>query len=168
MRFLQRYNSVLLLWLLLVQASCSSYKELAIDDRVALPAESSSYIFTDSSGQAKPVSKSGKEKSLLISSKKYLASGNGFSPEADIMNIAVAESLKGNYSEAEILLKEIQENVSDGSVENNLGVIYELTKRKKDAMKMYTKAVIISPDNSKFRSNLVSYINHNKFVQRKN
>ncbi len=162
MRSSRLFRSVLLLCLI-PAAACSSYREIVIDDKVVLTAESRGYIFTDPSGKQTALLKSGKDKSLPISSKKHLAPGKGFSPESEIMDMAVEESLKGNYNEAEILLKEIQENITDGSVENNLAVIYELTKRKKEAMKMYTKAIFKSPDNSHFRSNLLSFINHNKF-----
>jgi tetratricopeptide (TPR) repeat protein len=145
--------------------ACSSYRELVIENKVVLPGEISKYKFTDAAGDKKPGAKPAGQKSLLISSIKYIAKGEGFKPESRIMDMGVEETLKGNYAEAEILFKEIQENITDGSVENNLAVIYELTKRKKDAMKMYTSALIKSPANSKFRSNLLSYINHNKFTQ---
>lgn len=96
---------------------------------------------------------------------KYLANGQGFNPESDIMRKGVDEALKGNYIEAEILFLHVRNNINDGSVENNLAVIYELSKRKKEAHIMYTDALIKSPDNLKFKSNLLSFINNNKFTQ---
>ena len=163
MRYLRLYKYILLLLILIPFASCSSYKEIVIDNKVILSGVGSGYSLTNSESEKKPEFKSVKQKSLLITSAKYLACLNDFTPEAKIMNRGVDETLRGNYIEAEILFNEIKENINDGSVENNLAVIYELTKRKKNAMEMYTNALIKSPDNPQFKSNLLSFINHNKY-----
>ena len=163
MRYLRLYKYILLLLILIPFASCSSYKEIVIDNKVILSGVSSGYSFTNSESEKKPEFKSVKQKSLLIKSAKYLACLNNFTPEAKIMNRGVDETIRGNYIEAEILFNEIKDNINDGAVENNLAVIYELTKRKKNAMEMYTNALIKSPDNPQFKSNLLSFINHNKY-----
>ena len=163
MRFLHQYNTFLLLIILTSVISCSSYETVVIHDRIALPGGDRDYTFADKSGKKKSAFKTGKQKSVVITSKKYLVKGKGFTPESMIMNEGIKEALSDNYIEAEILFKQIKLNSSDGSVENNLAVIYELTKRKKDAMLMYTKALLKSPDNREYRSNMQSFINHNKF-----
>ena len=162
MRSLRRFN-ILLLPVLISFPACSSYEKLVIDEKVVLTGESSGYSFTKAENEQKPGLKSVKQKSLLMTSTKYLARLNNSTSEAEIINMGVNETLKGNYLEAEILYKEIQDIITDGSVENNLAVVYELTKKNKNAMEMYTNAVIKSPENSQFRSNLLSFINHNKF-----
>lgn len=163
MRYLRRFNILLLLPVLFLFPACSSYEELVVDDKVILSGESSGYSFNKTESEQKPGLKSVKQKSILMTSTKYLARFNNSTPEAKIINMGVNETLKGNYLEAEILYKEIQDIITDGSVENNLAVVYELTKRNKNAIEMYTNAVIKSPENSQFRSNLLSFINHNKF-----
>lgn len=153
----------IILPLILAVSACSSYEELIISDRILLPDESRGYVFSDTIIEKKADSKSGKQKALPVTSEKYLAKSMGFNPESKIMNRGVEEALKGNYSEAEILFNEIREVITDGSVENNLAVICELTKRKKDAERLYTEALLKSPENTKFKSNLSSFINHNKY-----
>lgn len=167
MRFLRPYRFFLLLMVLVQWTACSSYEELIIENKAVLSGESSGYNFTDASDEKKPEFKSARPKNMLTTSVKYLSRINGFTPEAKIMNTGVEETLKGNYIEAEILFNEIHGIINDGSVENNLAVIFELTKRKKEAMEMYTTAYIKSPENSQFKSNLLSFINHNKFKAEK-
>jgi Flp pilus assembly protein TadD len=140
----------------LTGSACSSYVKMSVSNKVLLPDESSGYIISDASGEKKSALNSGGHKSLLITSEKYLARGRGFSPESLILDMGINEAVNGNYIEAEILFKEIQNNITDGSVENNLAVIYELTKRNNDSMKMYYQAINKSPENSKFRCNLLS------------
>jgi len=165
MRFLRQYKIIFLLPVITAVTSCSSYNKLAVNDRIVLPGESRSYSFQDAPAEYNTGLKPGKQKNILITSAKFLARGKGCTPESAIMNKGIEETLEGNYPEAETLFNEVRENITDGSVENNLAVIYELTKRKKDAMKMYTIALIKSPENSEFRSNLLSFINHNKYVK---
>lgn len=163
MRFLRRFNILLLLPVLISSPACRSYEELVVDDKIILTGESSEYSFTKAESEQKTGLKSVKQKSIRMTSTKYLARLNNSTPEAEIINMGVKETLEGNYIEAEILYKEIQSIITDGSIENNLAVIYELTKRNKNAMQMYTNAVIKSPENPQFKSNLLSFINHNKF-----
>lgn len=152
--------------------SCSSYSELTVNDKITLPEETRNFRFTDTAGdvlkgaevELKSAAKPGKQKKLSMTTKKYLARGKCFTPEYGIMDRGIEEALKGNYHEAETLFSAIRGNITDGSVENNLAVVYEMTERKKEAMRMYTTALIKSPENPEFRSNLYSFINHNKYV----
>lgn len=163
MRFFHLYKIFFLFLVTAAVTSCSSYKELTVNDKIILPEESQLYRFSETPAEQKTGLKSGRQKKIQVTSKKYLARGKDFTPESEIMNKGVEEALKGNYPEAETLFEAIRENNTDGAVENNLAVVYELTKRKKDAMKMYTIALIKSPENSEFRSNLLSFISYNKF-----
>jgi len=164
MRSHQFYRTFLFSIILLSVTACSSYEELLVDNKIFFPDESSGYIFSDKQGQLKSEPGPGRQKSFRIHSERYLSKGKGFTPESEILNEGIKELLKGNYFEAEILFKDIQENITDGTVENNLAVIYELTKRDKDSMEMYYRALFKSPENNKFRSNLLSFINHTKFT----
>jgi len=164
-RYLHLYNCILLFLIFITASSCSTYSELKTSGKILLPDENSGIKFHNSGSPVKPDFKPESRKSFTISIPKYLANGKGFNPESDIMRKGVDEALKGNYIEAEILFMQLRDSFNDGSVENNLAVIYELTKRKKEAHIMYTTALIKSPDNLKFRSNLLSFIKQNKFTQ---
>jgi hypothetical protein len=164
-RYLPLYKTALLILIFFTAASCSTYRELIVSGKVLLPDEKSELRFYDSGNAVKSDLKPEFKKSLIVSMPKYLVTGNGSNPESDIIRRGVDEALNGNFIEAEILFLQVNDNFNDGSVENNLAVIYELTKRKKEAHIMYTNALIKSPDNPKFRSNLLSFIKHNKFTQ---
>jgi hypothetical protein len=164
-RYLQIYKPVLFILIFFTASSCSTYAELNTSGRILLPVEDSGLKFYDSGNAVKSDSKPESNKNQVITMPKYLARGSGFNAQSIIMRKGVDEALSGNFIEAEILFNQVRENFTDGSVENNLAVIYELTKRKKEAHIMYTNALIKSPDNLKFRSNLLSFIKHNKFTR---
>lgn len=136
------------------------YKVIVADETGEYKLSGADTVFPGTNGL-----KQADKKNLNISIKKFLARSLSFKPESQIMNYAVDEVLNGNYVEAEILFEQVKDNITDGSVENNLGVIFELTKRKKKAHIMYINAVIKSPQNLKFRSNLLSFIDQYKFTQ---
>jgi len=154
MRSLRVYN-ILPVLILTVFLSCSSYSELVIEYKLTIPKEKG-YYFRDSENNTK-------RNNLNIISTKYLVKVRGSKPESKIMNIAVDEALKGNYAEAEILFNELTDIVNDGSVENNLGVLFETEKKHKKAMIMYINALIKSPENIIFRSNFLSFICQNRY-----
>ena len=154
MRSLRVYN-ILPVLILTVFLSCSSYSELVIEYKLTIPKEKG-YYFRDSENNTK-------RNNLNIISTKYLVKVRGSKPESKIMNIAVDETLKGNYAEAEILFNELTDIVNDGSVENNLGVLFETEKKHKKAMIMYINALIKSPENIIFRSNFLSFICQNRY-----
>lgn len=143
--------------------SCSSYSELVIEYRVGIPKESGFYYKDNNDEEKVTGSKNNTGKNLIAASTKYFVRGKGLNPESKIMNKAVEEALNGHYLEAEILFNELKGLLHDGSVENNLGVVFEAEKRNKEAMNMYINALIKSPENSRFRSNLLSFICHNKY-----
>jgi tetratricopeptide (TPR) repeat protein len=103
---------------------------------------------------------------IVVSSKRYFVHPKNFGPASTIMGAGIEEALKGNYLEAETLFNEIKENINDGSVENNLAIIYEITKREREAMAMYVTALMKSPENMEIKNNLLSYINDKKFTQK--
>ena len=149
--------------ILFTLSSCTTYSELTTSGKVSLPDEGYELQFYNSGNPVKSELIPEGRKSLSFTVLKYLVNRNGFNPVSDIIHKGVEETLKGNYIEAEILFMQVRDTNTDGSVENNLAVIYELTKRKKDAHTMYMNALIKSPYNLKFRSNLLSFINHSKF-----
>lgn len=164
-RYLPIYKPVLFILIFITAASCSTYTELNTSGRILLPDENSGLKFYSSGNAVTSDSKPESKKHMVISVPRYLVNGNGLNPESVIMRRGVDETLNGNFIEAEILFLQVRENFTDGSVENNLAVIYELSKRQKEAHIMYTNALIKSPDNLKFRSNLSSFIKHNKFTR---
>jgi Flp pilus assembly protein TadD len=105
------------------------------------------------------VVKSNGKNYIIVSSKRCFIYPKNSNLEKDIMGVGIEEALKGNYLEAETLFNEIKENINDGSVENNLAIIFELTKRDKDALTMYITALMKSPETIEIKNNLSSYIN---------
>lgn len=162
MRSLLKYNTLFII-LLSVLTSCSSYSRITAGSRVTLPEYDTEQSFKGNSYSRKYSDRKDERRIAAITLTKYLASGNGCNPESFILKTGVDEAVKGNYLEAEILFTQVQGVIKDGSVENNLAVIYEFTKRKNEAHAMYLNALIKSPENLKFRSNLLSFIKQNKF-----
>lgn len=163
MRYPLPYELLFLLVILFPVYSCSSYAEIPTGGRVILTDENPGFSFTSSGSETRSGSGSVKQKSILSTADKYLFRPGGNTPESEIMRRGVDEALKGNYIEAEILFLEVKDIITDGSAENNLGVIFELTKRKKEALEMYTGALIRSPGNSHFMSNFFSFLSQNSF-----
>jgi len=154
-RYLRHYKIVLIVFFLL---SCSSTSELVINNKVTAPAELK-YILIDTEHSKNPALKNDGKNYILVYSKRYFVHPKNFGPASAIMGVGIEEALKGNYLEAETLFNEIKESINDGSVENNLGIVYEVTKREREAVTMYVTALMKSPDNTEIKNNLLAYIN---------
>ena len=154
MRFLRHYKIVLIIFFLF---SCASNAELVINNRITIPADLQ-YRLIDA--EYKKHKKNSVFKNyIVVSSKRIFVHPEITGPESAIMRAGIEEALKGKYLEAETLFNEIKENINDGSVENNLGIIYEITKRENEALAMYITALMKSPGNTEIKNNLLAYIN---------
>ena len=159
MRFLRHYKAVLLIIIFFI--SCKSDSDIIINNKVSAPAELK-FRFIEAKNSSL------KSKSYIgVSSKRCFVHSKSFGPEAIIMSFGIEEALKGNYFEAETLFNEIKENINDGSIENNLGIIFEFTKREGEALCMYISAFMKSPENTEIKNNLSAYINDKKFIDQK-
>jgi Flp pilus assembly protein TadD len=137
---------------------------MIINNKVSAPAELK-FRFIEAENKK---NSSLKSKSYIgVSSKRCFVHSKSFGPEAIIMSAGIEEALKGNYFEAETLFNVIKENINDGSIENNLGIIFEFTKREGEALCMYISALMKSPENTEIKNNLSGYINDKKFVEQK-
>jgi len=94
---------------------------------------------------------------------KYYARIISYSAIAKINNRGVDLAIEGRFPEAEILFKEVSgENNAQGAACNNLGIIYEIFYDREMAFKMYSRACMLQPDNDKFRSNFLTFIDSSK------
>lgn len=157
MRFRHLYKTFPVSLTAIVIMSCSSYVKMPVESRITIPDgvklyDADTFIIR---------SKKQIQKSVVIRSEKFLICKKSFTPESSILNEGVKEAENGNFIEAEILFKQVISDITDGTVENNLAVIYELTKRKKEAVKFYASAIEKSRENQQIKSNLLSFINLN-------
>lgn len=81
--------------------------------------------------------------------------------EKKIIAKGISEAIDGNYSGAEFLIRQCEKSVVDGSIQNNLAIIYEASGKYNEAFTMYTKALLISPDEKNFRNNFRLFLNQN-------
>ena len=81
--------------------------------------------------------------------------------EKKIIAKGISEAIDGNYSGAEFLIRQCEKSVADGSIQNNLAIIYEASGKYNEAFTMYTKALLISPDEKNFRNNFRLFLNQN-------
>jgi len=146
--------------------SCGSNSELVISNRITIPADLK-YRLVEEEYKNNPALKSNDKNYIVVSSKRFFIQSKDSGPESTIMGIGIEEAIKGNYLEAETLFNEIKENINDGSIENNMAIIFELTKREKDALAMYITALMKSPENIEIKNNLLSYINDKRFIDKR-
>jgi hypothetical protein len=163
-RFLRRYKFILLIILFLF--SCGFNSGLVIDNKVTTPPELK-YRLVEEGHKKNSALKINEKNYIIVSSKRYFVHPKNSGPESVIIGIGIEETIKGNYLEAETLFNEIKENINDGSIENNLAIIFELTKRENDALAMYITALMKSPENIEIKNNLLAYINDRKFKDHK-
>lgn len=138
--------------------SCSSYREIGIDGKYKpdnIDSKNPYYlIIHDPEYKSKSA-----EKPLVYMRIKYLAMKCGDKNLDLILKQSYQEIINNNYHSAAILLKDASGVWNNGAAENNLAVIYEITGEKNLAFKMYTKALLLSPENEKFKMNFLSFIN---------
>ena len=146
--------------------SCGSNSELVISNRITIPADLK-YRLVEEEYKNNPALKNNDKNYIIVSSKRFFIHSKDSGPESTIMGIGIEEAIKGNYLEAETLFNEIKENINDGSIENNMAIIFELTKREKDALAMYITALMKSPENIEIKNNLLSYINDKRFIDKR-
>ncbi|MCL1864518.1 MAG: hypothetical protein FWF73_01760 [Spirochaetes bacterium] len=160
MRFFHHYKVFLLIIFFL---SCSSRGDLLIDNKVTAPAEFR-YRLIEEGNKKNERSKNNGKSYIALTSRRCFVYSKSFDPESVIMRAGIEEALKGNFLEAETLFNEINENINDGSIENNQAIIFELTKREKEALAMYITALMKSPENIDIKNNLLAHIKDKKFL----
>jgi tetratricopeptide (TPR) repeat protein len=92
---------------------------------------------------------------------KFFAKIRASSPVALINNAAVDLSLQERFGEAEILFKEVvAEDEESAAGYNNLGIIFEILYKRDGALRMYSTACRLEPDNVTFQKNLATFKEH--------
>jgi tetratricopeptide (TPR) repeat protein len=157
-QFLLKIKFILLLILF---SGCSSYDSLVLDKRIRIEKnEGYEFIFDyDKSGST--VKKNADRTSHPYKTERYFKGKNSPGPAGTIITGGILESVRGNYREAEFLFHETESLLSDGSPQNNLAVVYEASGRYHEAFSMYSRAILIAPEDKFFRSNFLLFLNQN-------
>jgi len=147
--------------LLVLFSGCSSYDSLVLDKRLRIEKnEEYDFIFNyDKSGST--VKKNADRTSHPYKTERYFKGKNSPGPAGTIITGGILESGRGNYKEAEFLFRETESLLSDGSPQNNLAVVYEASGRYNEAFSMYSRALLIAPEDKIFRSNFLLFLNQN-------
>lgn len=138
--------------------ACSSYREISINKKYK--SDNTNYKNPYYAIIHEPEQKNkSQEKSFFYKRIKYLMIKCDDKNLDLILKQSYEKIADNNYHSAEILLKDASTLWSNGAAENNLAVIYEITEKKNLAFKMYTKALLLSPENEKFKINFLNFIN---------
>lgn len=87
----------------------------------------------------------------------YYAVVGSSKPYALMNDRGVKSALEGRFSEAEILFKEaLKDHPQCAPAMNNLGVVYDIFGRRKEAFEWFSRACLIEPENDIFRANFLS------------
>ncbi len=140
--------------------ACSSYREISINKKYK--PDNTDYknpyyaIIHEPEQKNKP-----KENTFSYTRIKYLIIKCNDKNLDLILEQSYEKIIDNNYHSAEILLKDASTLWNNGAAENNLAIIYEITGEKNLAFKMYTKALLLAPENEKFKINFLNFINRN-------
>lgn len=146
---------------LILLSGCSSYDTLTIEKRIK-PERQDGYEIVFDYGKSAGSAKKPADRSFHpYKTERHFKGGDTPGPAGDIIERGIMEAALGNYREAEYLFHESEKLVSDGSPQNNLAVVYEVSGRYEEAFSMYSKALLIFPDEKIFRSNFILFLNQN-------
>ena len=157
-RFILKFNILLLILLL---SGCVSYKILKLERRIKIEQDDITGITLNVKKSFSAARKHSEQQFIQFTTERYLTGLDAPDPAGIIIKKGIEETLNRNYAEAEILHLEAAKLISDGSVKNNLAVIYEASGNYDAAFKMYFEALQISPYNAEFRSNFHYFLNQN-------
>ncbi len=158
MRYLLKINIPLILVLL---AGCATADTLDIDRRIRIDRQNEYGIQFDYL-QNRPASVAHSERIFYqYKTARKFSFGKAGDEEKKIIGKGIIEAIDGNYTGAEFLILQCDKSVTDGSIQNNLGIIYEASGKYNEAFTMYTKAILISPEEKIFRSNFLLFLNQN-------
>lgn len=146
---------------LILLAGCSSYDTLTIEKRIKIDRQDGYEIIFDYGKSGSEVKKPADRTFHLYKTERKFSGKSIPGPAGNIITRGIAEAIQENYREAEFLFLESEKLVSDGSAQNNLAIVYEASGRYDEAFSMYSKALLISPDEKVFRSNFHLFLNQN-------
>ncbi len=157
-RFLLKINLLIILILL---PGCGSYDTLTMERRIRVSSGNGYEIQFNYREEQSPREKQVKRSFIQYKTTRKFKGGNLSGPEGVIIQKGISEAVHGNYTGAEFLFNQCGSMVTDGSIQNNLAVIYEASGRYDEAFTLYTKALLISPEEKTFRSNFLLFLNQN-------
>jgi len=158
MRFLPKIEIISLLILL---TGCGSYDKLVLDKKIRGEKNEECDIIFNYNKSGSTVKKDSERITHPYKTERYFKGKKSPEPAGSIIARGILESEQGNYREAEFLFRETENLLSDGSPQNNLAVVYEASGRYNEAFSMYSRAIIISPEDKLFRSNFLLFLNQN-------
>lgn len=138
--------------------SCSSYREIRIDghyNAYEIKHKNPYYVIIHSP-EYKDIADN---KPVHYSRIRYLAVKSGDSNLDIILKRSYSEIKNGNYHSASILLHDASGIWNNGACENNLAVINEIRGNKDLAFSLYTRALLLSPDNNTYKKNFSGLLN---------
>jgi len=89
---------------------------------------------------------------------RYFCAEGSAPVHTQILEAACAEAIAGNLYGASVLFAELKVKEKNGSVENNLAIIYELEGNYSSAFEMYNSAILLNPRSSLFRKNFYLFL----------
>jgi tetratricopeptide (TPR) repeat protein len=150
-----------ILLLLILITGCSSYDMLLLNRRIKIEKHEGYDIIFDYEKTGGPAKKNTDRTSHPFKTERYFKGKNYPGVPGTITGRGIIEATRGNYREAEFLFHETESLLSDGSSQNNLAVVYEASGRYSEAFSMYSKAILIAPEEKVFRSNFILFLNQN-------
>jgi len=92
---------------------------------------------------------------------KYIVMLGGKGPVAFMNNRAVYFALEERLFEAGLLLREaLEDDPDEPALYNNLGIVYEMQKKYKEAFSMYMRSCLLDDENPWFRLNFLTLEEH--------
>ena len=129
-------------------------EKLEKDNRAG--ADFSSYYLSANDGKKGYIADN-KRKGTPVYTKRFFAEVISSRPIAKINNRGVEYALNGKFMDARFIFEEtLKEDNKFAPAYNNLGIIFELFKKKYDAFRMYSKACILDPENEYYRNNFLN------------
>lgn len=149
---------------LILAAGCSFHKTIVIRKSIVPP---DNLVLVGS-----PDMEEGDERRITsglkyYESPRYLVTAGSGAAVSLILEAGARETTEGNLFEAEVLFLELRGKETSGSVENNLGVVYEKSGKYAEAFSMYMSALRLDPENDLYRKNLYYFITSGGLLQKK-
>ncbi len=146
---------------LIFLSGCRSYDVLTIERKIKTDTNSGYNIIFYTEKNKVLTKKNTVHASHVYWTERYLTGKKITGPAGNIIKKGIEEALQGNFTEAEFLFKETGDLISDSSIQNNLAVVYEASERYDEAFCMYSRAILIAPDNNNLKRNFLLFVNQN-------
>lgn len=159
MKFPRLHNFVLTSFLI---TGCNTQNSLVIERRIMIE-RNSFYDIQMNYRAAENRGLNSDRSSHLYKTARLFAGNNLPGAPGAIIQKGIQEAVLENFTEAEFLFRELESTLKDGTVQNNIAVLYEASGRYDEAFSMYTTALLVSPDEKIFRTNFSLFLAQNYY-----